>query len=76
MPLHDDARLRFQVLDQNRNQVIEKLSSWNWSPSFVSTAPRISSDGWKLASVYEIDLARERIPIQDNTIAFRARSGS
>jgi hypothetical protein len=32
MPLADDARLRFQVPDANRQQVLEKLGSWNWSP--------------------------------------------
>jgi hypothetical protein len=59
MPLDGNSKLRFQVLDQDRNAVVEKLSSWNWSPSFVSALPRICPDGWKLASLYEIDLPRE-----------------
>src|SRR5262245_36197243 len=63
MPLHDDSRLRFQVLDKDRDAVLEKLSSRDWSTAFVGTHPRIDSGGCKLASVYEIDLPRERMPV-------------
>jgi hypothetical protein len=67
MPLDGNSKLRFQVLDADRNAIIEKLSSWNWSPTFVSTLPRICPDGWKLASLYELDLPRE------NTVCFDDR---
>jgi len=60
MPLDDSARLRFQVLDRDCKAILEKLSSWDWSPVWCSNLPRICSDGWKLAAVYEIDLPRER----------------
>jgi hypothetical protein len=66
MPLPDDQKLRLQVLDANRQQVLEQLSQWNWSPTFYGTLPRICSDGWKLASLYEIDLPRERQPVLDD----------
>jgi len=68
LPLDDSKRLRFQVLDSDRDKVLEKLSSWNWSPILVSALPRICTDGWKLASVYEIDLPRERAPVYDDRI--------
>jgi hypothetical protein len=63
MPLDDWAKLQFQVLDSNRQQVLEKLSSWDWTPTWCSNLPRVCTDGWKLASVYEIDLPRERQPV-------------
>src|SRR5262249_7269741 len=68
MPLDDNRRLRFQVLDADRDAVIEKLSSWNWSPIFVSTLPRVCNNGWHLASVYEIDLPRARQFVYDGRI--------
>src|SRR5262245_63506936 len=68
MPLDDNARLRFQVLDSDRDKVLEKLSSWNWSPIFVSALPRICNNGWKLASLYEIDLPRTQRFVHDGRI--------
>jgi hypothetical protein len=68
MPLDNGAKLRFQVLDTDRNAVVEKLSSWNWSPAFVSILPRVCPDGMKLASLYEIDLPRENPVCFDDTI--------
>jgi hypothetical protein len=66
MPLDDSARLRFQVLDVDRPRIIQTLTDWEWSPAFCGTLPRIYSDGWKLASMFEIDLPRERMPIHDD----------
>jgi hypothetical protein len=66
MPLDDNARLRFQVLDSDRSRVIQTLTDWEWSPAFCGNLPRICSDGWKLASVFEIDLPRERQPVADD----------
>ena len=68
MPLDDSAKLRFQVLDADRDKVLEKLSSWNWSPALLSTGPRFCIDGTtKTASLYEVDLPPERqvIPADD-----------
>jgi hypothetical protein len=63
MPLDDWAKLRFQVLDSNRQQVLEKLSSWDWSPTWCNNMPRVTSGGMQLASVYEIDLPLPRQPV-------------
>jgi hypothetical protein len=68
MPLDNAAKLRFQVLDTDRNAVVEKLSSWNWSPAFVSILPRVCPDGMKSASLYELDLPRENPICFDDTI--------
>jgi hypothetical protein len=68
MPLDSGAKLRFQVLDGDREKVLEKLSSWDWSPAFCGTFPRICFDGMKPANVYEIDLPPERQPVADDRI--------
>jgi len=68
MPLDANGKLRFQVSDENREQVLEKLSSWNWAPVFVSALPRIDFSGMKPGSIYEIDLPRERQPIHDDRL--------
>jgi hypothetical protein len=66
MPLDDNARLRFQVLDSDRSRIIQTLTDWEWEPAFCGTLPRICPDGFKLASIFEIDLPRERMPIHDD----------
>jgi hypothetical protein len=68
MPLDDNSKLRFQVLDRDRNAIIEKLSSWDWSPIFVSVLPRICPNGMVSASLYEIDLPKPRQPVFDDRI--------
>jgi hypothetical protein len=76
MPLDDNARLRFQVLDSDRSRIIQTLTDWEWEPAFCGTYPRICNDGFKLASVFEIDLPRERQPIMDDrTIRGEIASG-
>jgi hypothetical protein len=67
MPLDADGRLRFQVLDKDRNAILEKLASWDWSPVLVSAFPRVCPDGMRSASLYEIDLPRERQAIPQDT---------
>jgi hypothetical protein len=75
MPLDNGAKLRFQVLDTDRNAVVERLSSWNWNPSFVSTLPRVCTSGWELASIYEIDLPREPQYVVDDRIQGELATG-
>ena len=50
MPLPDDKRLRFQVLDTDRHKVLERLC-WNWGPICCGTMPRVCFDGMKFAHV-------------------------
>jgi hypothetical protein len=66
MPLDASARLRFQVLDESREKVLEILSSWDWSPAFCGMLPRITLNGMRPGSIYEIDLPPERQAIADD----------
>jgi len=66
MPLDDNGKLRFQVMDSNRDAVISKLASWDWAPVPVSVLPRITPQGMQAATLYEIDLPRERQPVVDD----------
>jgi|SRR5262245_3745536 len=68
MPLGDKARLRFQVLDKDKNAIIEKLMSWNWYPIYCNCLPRVTPVGMEAASTYEVDLPPERQPIVDDRI--------
>ena len=65
MPLDNNAKLRFQVMDSDRDVVISKLASWDWLPVPCSSFPRITHGGWMAAQIYEIDLPREQSPIPD-----------
>jgi hypothetical protein len=55
------------VLDASREQVVQKLSEWNWTPVLLSAFPRVCPDGMRPASFYEIDLPRERQAIPQDT---------
>ena len=68
LPLDSQSRLRFQVLDGDRNRVLQQLRDWNWEPAFVSILPRVTFNGMAAASVYEVNLPAERIPVFDDRI--------
>src|SRR5689334_4689744 len=68
LPLRDDERLRLQILDTDRAQILEKLSQWGWGPTLVGNAPRITSQGMQAATLYELDLPRDRVPIADDRV--------
>jgi hypothetical protein len=68
LPLHDDARLRIQVLDSHKDEVFQKLTEWGWDCVLVGTFPRVCFDGMKAANAYEIDLPKPRQPVFDNRI--------
>ena len=65
MPLDEAAKLRFQVLDVDREAVLEKISSWGWAPRWVASLPRVCSNGPQPALIYEIDLPRSRQPVAE-----------
>src|SRR5262245_11372913 len=62
-------KIRFQVLDGDKNRVLQQLKDWNWEPAFVSILPRVTFNGMAAASVYEIVLPKERQEIPDARIA-------
>ena len=66
LPLDDNQKLRMQIADTVRNEVIQLLRDWGWQPVFVSVLPRICTTGWMAACLYEIDLPRERQPVPDD----------
>ena len=66
LPLDDKAKLRFQVMDTDRDWLIEKLSSWGWSPWPVSALPRITPRGMQAATLYEINLPADTPAVVDD----------
>ena len=68
LPLDDKARLRFQIIDSDRDRVIEKLSNWDWSPAFVDILPRITPQGMQAATLYEINLPPDTPVVVDRII--------
>jgi hypothetical protein len=44
MPLNDDSKLRFQVLDTERERFLELLRSWKWQPAFCGLLPKVSRE--------------------------------
>jgi hypothetical protein len=70
LPLNDDAKLRFQVLDNRKNEALQTLTDWGWEPRFVQILPRIDAASFKVipAAIYEIDLPKERQSVPDGKI--------
>ena len=70
LPLRDDERLRFQVLNEDCDSILAKISVWGWSPILRNHGLRFCLDGVARSSIiYEIDIPQERQPIpQDRTI--------
>src|SRR5262245_42246575 len=63
-PFHE--RIRFQVLDGDRNRVLQQLRDWGWEAVFITIHPRVTFNGMAAASLYEIELPRERQTILDD----------
>jgi len=68
LPLGADRKLRVQILDGVRNEVIQTIRDWGHEPAFVSVHPRIEHGPVTAACIYEIDLPRDQVPVQDRTI--------
>jgi hypothetical protein len=71
MPLNDNNQLRIQILEAScdRNRIFQAVADWGFgTPAFVSMTPRIIGSGMAMASIYEIEIERERQPIVDRTI--------
>jgi hypothetical protein len=66
LPLDDNAKLRFQVMDSDRDAVISKLASWDWSPVPVTALPRITTRGMQAATLYEINLPADTPAVPDD----------
>jgi hypothetical protein len=68
LPLRDDARLRFSVLDAARPKVLQELADGGWQVVFAGTNPSFfHPDGtMRLASIFEINIPHERQSIIDD----------
>jgi hypothetical protein len=68
LPLDEQAKLRVQIKDNDKNRIIQLLKDWGWDPVCVSVLPRVCTTGLIAACLYEIDLPRERQPIPQDII--------
>src|SRR5262245_29601983 len=68
LPLNDDAKLRVQIKDMDKNRILQWLRDLGWDPVCISVLPRVCNTGLIAACLYEIDLPRERQPIYDDRI--------
>jgi hypothetical protein len=60
LPLKESEELRVQVLDENRQQVVEKVSNWGWALTPIGCLPRITPSGFHGATLYRLDLPQDR----------------
>ena len=68
LPLDDNHKLRLQIKDIDRNEVVQLLRDWGYEPICVSVLPRVCSTGLMAACLYEIDLPKPRQDIVDDRI--------
>jgi len=66
LPLDDNQKLRLQIKDIDRNEVLQLLKDWGWDPVCISVLPRVCSTGLMAACLYEIDLPQPRQEIVDD----------
>jgi hypothetical protein len=67
LPLDNDTRgLRVQILDSERDSVVEELCGSGRLPNLVSPFPRFTSAGLVPASMFEIEISKERQPVPDS----------
>ena len=66
LPLRDGDRLRLQIADRVRNEMIQILKDWGYDARFVSVLPRICPTGLQAACLWEVDFPGDRQPIIDD----------
>ena len=66
LPLADSAKLKVHVLDTERNYFLQTVRDLVFEAVFITIKPRVDFSGMLGASMYEIDLPRERQPIIDD----------
>jgi hypothetical protein len=68
LPLDDNTRaLRFQLLDENRDEVISELCASGWIPNMVSPFPRFTGTGLVAAHMFEVEIPKERQPVPQDS---------
>src|SRR5262245_7081624 len=68
MPLNDFNPLRYQVLDEHRQAVTQRLSEWGWSPTWCGSMPRVTPRGFEQASLFKIEIPLPRMAVPDDRI--------
>jgi hypothetical protein len=66
LPLDESRKLNLQILDSERNRVLQIIRDWGWHPICVSILPRVHSTGLLAACLWEIDLPKPRQNILDD----------
>jgi len=66
LPLDDSHKLRLQIKDIDRNEVVQLLRDWGYEPVCISVLPRVCSTGLIAACLWEIDLPQPRQEIIDD----------
>jgi hypothetical protein len=66
LPLDDGQKLRVQVLDTERIWFLQAVRDLGYEPVFVTIKPRVDFTGFIGASLFEVDIPRERQPIHDD----------
>ena len=69
LPLDDNHKLRLQISDAVRNEVMQILRDWGWNPVCISVLPRVCPTGLMGACLYEIDLPKPRQEIPQDSRA-------
>src|SRR5262249_2259694 len=68
LPLSPNHKLRFEVLNEHRQAVLEKIGGWGWSPALVQSGLRFCVQDYsaKPSSIYELALPAEQPTIVDD----------
>src|SRR5262249_411768 len=66
LPLNQNQRLRFQVLEGDQDQLLEMLTNAGWNPVFCNHGLRFTPQGAKPSIIYEIDIEHERQRVPDD----------
>src|SRR5262245_61470187 len=66
LPLREDSRLRFQVLDGDHEELLEMLTNAGWSPILCNHGLRFTPEGAKPSIIYEIEIEHERQAVVDD----------
>ena len=66
LPLRDGARLRMQIADRSRNEIIQLMRDWGYDARLISVLPRICPTGVEAACLWEVDFPGDRQPIIDD----------
>src|SRR5262245_61725986 len=67
MPMNENQRLRFQVLDGDHEELLdEMLTNAGWNPIFCNHGLRFTPQGAKPSIIYEIDIEHERPVVVDD----------